>query len=184
MTIGNPGQPQGSQAPRSIVLAGFMGTGKSAVGRCLAARQGWPLLDTDALIEAQAGCTIRDIFATRGESVFRAMETECLRHLLARGTVAVISTGGGMVLREENRRLLRQLGTCYVLHAPVEELLRRLAPERYQRPLLSGDDAPARVRHLLLERAEAYAAAGTPVDTMNQTPEEVASMILRLHLAG
>src|SRR5688572_15249289 len=107
---------------RNIILTGFMGTGKSTVGRRLARRLGWTFVDTDELIEQREGRSIPDIFAQDGEPAFRDLETELARDL-ANSKNQVIATGGGMVLREENLRALEQAGAVVLLEAGIEEIL-------------------------------------------------------------
>ena len=102
---------------KHIVLIGFMGAGKSTVGRALAAELGRELLDTDQMIEEKAGCRITEIFARQGEQAFRRLEEEILKQLAEEKAPAVISTGGGMPVFEKNRPALRRLGTVVYLQA-------------------------------------------------------------------
>ncbi len=109
---------------RNIILIGFMGTGKSTIGRNLSRTFGYPLIDTDQMIEEQQGRPIPDIFATDGEDVFRDIETEVLRSL-HKHSGHIIATGGGIIGREENRKLLRELGYVVWLIAKPSEILDR-----------------------------------------------------------
>jgi shikimate kinase len=159
-----------------LVLAGFMGTGKTAVGRILARRLGVPFGDTDAWIEAREGATIAAIFATRGEAAFRTLEREALR-ALTRVPRGVVATGGGAIVDPENRAHLRAWGTLVCLDATPEAILARVG-DRPDRPLLAGPDRLDRIRRLRAERAAAYADVDVRVDTTGRTPAEVAGLIL------
>ena len=101
---------------KHVIMTGFMGAGKTTVGKALAEKQKVPFLDTDQLIEEKAGMTISRIFEIQGEKAFRKMETSVLEDFLKRNDQTVISVGGGLPLRDENRELLRKLGT-YQTHA-------------------------------------------------------------------
>ena len=132
----------------AIILTGFMGTGKSQVGRLLAQRWGLKFLETDALIEEQEGTSIAQIFATQGEPYFRDRETAVLRQVLGQEAL-VLSTGGGMLLRPENVELLRAAGPIICLQASAETILERITGTD-QRPLLNTPDPLAEIkRHLL-----------------------------------
>jgi shikimate kinase len=155
-----------------------MGTGKTTIGRIIAARLGWQFADTDALIEQRQGKSIRDIFAQDGEEAFRQLETELCRELVDWQEHA-IATGGGIVLRAENRALLQRAGLVVCLEAPAEEIYRRLQ-HATNRPLLQADDPQQRIRDLLAERAEAYGALPLHIGTIGMRPGETASMIIRL----
>lgn len=165
--------------PKNIVLIGFMGSGKSTVGRELHHRLGYPLVDMDHVIEQRAGKPITAIFAEDGEEKFREMETELLEEL-ADPTAArrIISTGGGVVGRRANRERLRQLGYVVWLHAPTAVILERTSKNR-DRPLLHADDPAARVEALLAERKPLYAeAAHLKVETADLDCKELATGIL------
>src|SRR5581483_3263648 len=125
------------QAKQVIALVGLSGTGKSSVGRRLAERLGWPLIDTDVLIERNAGRTIPQIFAQDGEAGFRDLEAAALREALSQPP-AVVATGGGIVLREQNRALLRAQARVVWLDASTGTLTARLAAHDEARPLLQG----------------------------------------------
>jgi shikimate kinase len=156
-----------------------MGAGKSTVGRVLAERLALPFVETDALIVEQAGRSIPEVFAAEGEPGFRDRETAVLRSL-AGTRDAVIATGGGILGREMNRRLLRELGTVVYLRARPETILARLAadgpPE--SRPMLAGDPQ-GRVRALLAERTPLYEQADLTVDTDGLSAEAVVHEIVR-----
>lgn len=167
-----------------VVLFGFMGTGKSAVGQLLARRLGRTFFDSDAEIERAAGCPIPEIFARQGEETFRRLETQVIARL-AEKEKAVIACGGGAVLREENLATLRRNGSVhFVLTARVDTILARTAGS--DRPLLQGTPAEriTKIKSLLAERAAAYARAGLAVSTDGMTAEEVADALVRLLQAG
>ena len=158
-----------------VVLVGFMGSGKSSVGRELARRFGVPFVDVDAWIESATGCRIRDLFAREGEPAFREREKAALREVLSvKG--CVIATGGGAFVDEENRVLLRSYAPVVYLDAAVETLLGRLAAD-LGRPLLRGGDREEVVRELLSRRVPGYRTADVTVPTDGRTVEEVAGQV-------
>ena len=166
-----------NQRGDAIVLVGFMGAGKSSVGRTLARMTGRPRFDTDEMIGARFGLTVADIFENHGEATFREAETETLRDLREKGA-AVIVTGGGMVLRPENRPLLRELGTIVHLAADEETLFARIS-RRSTRPLLRTENPRATVTELLRTRLPLYReVADVEVDTSSLSHDEVARRIL------
>ena len=145
---------------RPIILIGLMGCGKTTVGKALSKRTGMPLLDTDAIIEEQIGCPIPEIFAEKGEAHFRALETALLRYLLYNPTPSpsIISTGGGLVVRQEKRQLLRKLGFTVWLNVSINALLTRTAKST-NRPLLQNTDRRAVFTRLDAERRPFYKEA-------------------------
>jgi len=159
----------------NIVLTGFMGTGKSTVGRLLADRLGWSFVDTDAVIEDRHG-PIPAIFAEHGEARFRALEREVAAEV-ARGTRQVVATGGRLLLDPENERALGATGVVVCLTASVDALVARLAHEADQRPLLRDGDPAERIRALLAERAAGYGRFPQVV-TDSRTPAQVADAVL------
>ena len=115
----------------NIILIGFMGSGKTTFGKWIAANKKMEFVDTDELIEKENGITISDIFASKGEVYFRNLETDMLNKLLERDTQnCVISVGGGLPVKEENRELLSQLGTVVYLWADADELVKRLSGDK------------------------------------------------------
>jgi len=164
-----------TDAPPNLVLTGFMGTGKSTVGRVLAARLGRPFVDTDALIEERHG-PIPDLFATHGEAHFRAVEREVAAELGARRGL-VVATGGRLLLDPANVDTLGRSGTVVCLVASVDALVERLAGEAAGRPLLQGADVRERIGALLAERAPGYARF-PQVATDGLGPDEVADAVL------
>ncbi len=168
---------------RSIVLIGFMGSGKSSVGRRLAQTLGWPRRDTDELVAAAAGMSIPGIFAHGGETQFRAAESDVLTRMSAKPP-SVIVTGGGIVLRTENVSRLREIGTVVWLTASLDVLRERLARRR-NRPLLQTSDPAATIARLLEERRKFYeAAADLTVDTSELDHAQVAEAVRRAIQAG
>ncbi len=154
-----------------------MGAGKSAVGRELSRRLGWPRRDTDEIIRQRLGQTIPEIFLEQGEEAFRQTETETLREL-STGEPFVLVTGGGIVLRDENIALLRGLGWRCWLDGDEEELWQR-ASRRQNRPLLQAEDPRARFAELFRERAARYASAMEyRLDTTGKSIAAVAEEIL------
>ena len=143
----------------NIVLIGFMGTGKSAVGRVLARRTGWRHLDTDLEIERAAGKPIPQIFAEDGEAAFREQEAAFLASL-GHSDNLILSTGGGTPLRAENAALLKQLGTVVWLRVAPSAILARVAHSLHERPLLAAHSADPlrRIESLLAVREPQYAA--------------------------
>lgn len=159
---------------RNVVLIGFMGTGKSAVGQILARRLGWTCIDTDRQIEARQHTSVARIFARRGEAYFREVEARVVAEIAAQAET-VIATGGGVVLRPENMAHLRRHGWIVALTASKEALLRRLNEGRH-RPLLRGD-VRVTVPRLLAERERFYRDADLIVDVSAAAPERVVEAI-------
>jgi len=164
---------------RSIVLIGMMGAGKSSVGRCLQRRAGLTRFDTDKIVSSKFGLSISEIFSMHGESRFREVETQVLVELAPKAFGAIVVTGGGIVLREENVGLLKQLGTIVWLDADEETLFER-ASRRSNRPLLQTEDPRTTFSEISRARAPLYAkVADIRIDTSALTHDEVADVILR-----
>jgi len=163
---------------RNIVLTGFMGTGKTAVGRIVARRLGRGFVDIDEEVERRAGKPIARIFAKNEESAFRQMENELCRELSEQRGL-VIATGGGTLVDPENRKLLKKNGTVVCLTCEVDELLRRVSGESH-RPLLFVADPRGTIERLLAERAPAYGKIPWPIDTTTLSREQVASSVSAL----
>lgn len=162
-----------------IVLTGFMGTGKTVVGRRLAAHLGRELLDTDALIERAAGRTVREIFAADGEARFRELERQAVREACAAGDV-VVSTGGGTLLDERNVDALRDGGLLVCLTASPRVIARRVRGSVADRPLLNGHPSlTGRIRELLDARQPMYARVPLQIDTSNLSVDDVVTEIAR-----
>lgn len=148
---------------KNIVLIGFMGTGKSSLGKQLARRLGYRFIDTDSAIEEVTGKTIEQIFRKDGEIRFRS-EENLLAGKLAKKSGLVIATGGGMVLNPENVALLKQNGVLIQLRADPEVILQRVKQKR-RRPLLRKGDLRETVLNLLQKRDGCYDVAEFMVDT-------------------
>jgi shikimate kinase len=162
---------------RAIVLIGMMGAGKSAVGRCLQQRFGFSRFDTDQIVTSKFGMPISEIFSKHGEDKFREAETETLQALTISGP-AVIVTGGGIVLREQNLALLKRLGAVVWLHADEATLFKR-ASGTGNRPLLQHKNPRDAFAQMLQARLPLYArVADIRIDTSMLTGEEVALAIL------
>jgi shikimate kinase len=165
----------------NIVLVGFMGTGKTAVGRRLAGRLGLKYLDMDETIEERQGRSISAIFAEDGEPRFRELERELARELAVRSGL-VIATGGGIVLNPENIADFERTGLVVCLRASPETILRRVGHKTH-RPLLQGEDKMKRITDILTRRAALYDAIAHQVDTDGLTVGEVTERIAALYRA-
>lgn len=164
---------------RDIILIGFMGAGKTTVGKRLAETLGASFIDTDDYIAERAGMSVSGIFEKFGEQRFRDMETEALRALLNGGEPAVISVGGGLPMREENREYLKKLGRTVYLRARTETLIGRLSGDG-SRPLLKGQDLQTRISELLRQRGAVYEAAADEIlDTDGKRISEIVREIAR-----
>ena len=165
-----------TQKHKNIFLVGFMGAGKSTVGRILAEKLGYGFCDADKYIEEQAGTTITQIFADHGEDHFRDMESESTETLAA-GDNQVIATGGGVVQRDRNWDAMKAGGTTIYLRATVESVWERIKDDD-TRPLLQVDNPVDTARELLTKRTPMYEKADIIIDTDNLSPEQVADHVL------
>lgn len=162
----------------TVILIGPMGAGKSTIGRLLSARLGLAFVDSDREIEDRCGANIPWIFDLEGEAGFRDRETAVLSDL-AGPRARVIATGGGAVLRPENRELLRRAGRVVYLRTSVAQQLARTAKDR-NRPLLRGPDPEGTLRRLATERMPLYeATAHLSIDTNGLSPRAVVREILK-----
>lgn len=161
---------------KNIVLTGFMGTGKTEVGKILAQRFGYTFLDADSIIEQEQKMSITEIFRLYGEPYFRDIESAVLRRLAERDRV-VISTGGGAVLRQENMDYLRKKGIIVCLTASPETILRRTSNDN-SRPLLQVEDPLKKIKELLEFRRPYYERSDIMIDTEGKSPLEVAEEII------
>ncbi len=156
----------------NIVLTGFMGTGKSVVGKMLSRKLGWEYADTDQLIAEKAGRSIPQIFTRFGEEHFRSLEKEVVA-LVTQKNRTVIATGGGTILDPENLRLLSENGILVTLSATPEEIEKRTGG-RKNRPLLTQNkNRRETIRNLLAQRNGYYQKTDIRIDTTGQTPAEV-----------
>ena len=165
---------------KNIILMGFMGAGKTTIGKELAKAMDLEFIDTDAKIEEEQKRRISDIFAEDGEMAFRNLETELLKRLQKRDGGLVISIGGGMPVREENRRLLKMLGTVVYLKTSKKEIIKRVSGDK-NRPLLQGGDLEEKVSNLMNAREQIYReTACVEILTDDKEPQKVVSEILKL----
>lgn len=146
----------------NVILIGFMGSGKTTVGLKLSYRLRRPVIDTDKEIEREEKRSISDIFATDGEQYFRDKETALLRKMLKSVNNQIISVGGGLPLRNENRELLHELGQVFYLKASAETIYGRVKNDT-SRPLLQGPDPQTKIERLLNERNAHYTDAADVV---------------------
>ena len=163
---------------RNIVLVGFMGTGKTSVGQKLAARIQMPLIDTDDIITEDSGMDIPDIFARYGETHFRDLESAAVRKA-ANLENHVISTGGGVVLRESNLDVLKRNGVIFCLTATSEEIWRRVGSETH-RPLLQAPNPLGKIEQMLIERRPFYAHADYEIPTTGLSLTVVTDKIVEI----
>lgn len=163
----------------NIVLTGFMGCGKSTVGRILADRLDYHFVDTDHLIEERCAMTVSEIFAERGEAAFRSLEEEVAEEL-GKLSALVVATGGKLMLNPANLRTLGEGARIFCLTASPEEILRRLGgDEAIKRPLLRTEHPLQRIIALLEERRQGYRCF-IQIDTDGKSPQTVAEEVLRL----
>ncbi len=175
----------------NVTLTGFMGTGKTTVGRCLAKRLGWEFVDTDRLIEEAAGASIAVIFAQHSEAAFRRLEKRAIAQA-TRSDEQVIATGGGAFVDSENRNRLRAVGPVVCLTANPKTILQRVGPTIARRPMLTPPDsrgeatqikaegALSRIERLLRQRSAAYAKADLLIDTSRLTIDEIVERVWRV----
>lgn len=159
-----------NRSTNNIFLIGFMGTGKTSVGRILAKSLEMSFVDLDVEIEKELGMTIPEIFSTHGEDFFRDAESEALRSVAQRERQA-IATGGGVVLREENWEVMGKKGVTIYLKAPAEVLYKRVK-NNTSRPLLQVENPLEKVQELLSKRISLYEKADLIVDTEHISPQE------------
>lgn len=164
---------------RNIYMTGFMGTGKTTVSRILEKETGFEMVDTDEAIAGQQNKSIREIFESEGEGYFRNLETELLRELGATGG-KIVSCGGGIVLREENVRLMKESGVVVLLTARPDTIFSRVR-RGTDRPVLNRNMSLEYVEKLLEERMPYYQAAGEVIITTdNRTPREISGEINKI----
>lgn len=162
-----------------IVLVGFMGAGKSTVGRALAERLGWRFVDADDAVEEAAGLPVPEIFRRHGEDVFRRWEAETVHELLVHRHL-VVATGGGWAAGEGRLTDLPEGTVSVWLRVSAEEAVRRTRDDVVERPLLGGDDPVGRARALLGARTARYEEATLGVDTEGRTVDDVTARICRM----
>ncbi|MBY0430416.1 MAG: shikimate kinase [Rhodospirillales bacterium] len=162
--------------PKTIVLVGLMGAGKSCIGRRLAARLDLPFRDADTEIEAAAGCTVSEIFAKFGEPAFREGERRVITRLLA-GPVHILALGGGAFIDPETRAAVRALGISVWLRADLDLLVKRTAG-RDHRPLLKQGRPRDILKGLMDQRYPVYAEADIVVDSFDEPPDATADKVM------
>jgi shikimate kinase len=160
---------------RNVILCGFMASGKSSVGKCLAGILGYEFCDLDVMIEADTGLTIPQIFSSQGEAAFRALESRMVERMSQR-TRCVIATGGGTIVNPQNLENLKRNGIVVSLTADLSTILSRVGSAE-DRPMLAGDKVE-RIKALMEQRASVYARTDFSVDTSSRTIDEVANLIL------
>ena len=166
---------------RRLTLVGYRACGKSTVGRLVAARLGWPFIDADADLELRLGMPIGIFFATRGEPAFRDAESTALGEILGKSGPLVLATGGGCVLRAENRGFIRENGgTVVYLHAPASVLQERLRRDAGGRPSLSGATVADEVPRILAQREPLYREVADAVIAADQSPAAVAAALVAI----
>ena len=166
--------------PERLYLVGMMGSGKTTVGRLVAAKLGWAHVDSDDQVCERTGRTVREIFETDGEAAFRAEESAALAEAVSVKPIgpAVVSVAGGAVLDEANRRLLERSGPVVWLRAPATVLATRVSAGVDHRPLL-GDDPEAALHRLGAQRAPLYdELAELTVDVAERSPTQIADEIV------
>jgi shikimate kinase len=163
----------------NIIITGFMGTGKTTVGKKLAAALGYDFIDTDELIVARSGQSIEEIFKEKGEPAFREMEAAIARELGEKEGL-VIATGGGTMLAADNAAALGKKGRVFCLVATPDEVMERLASDpQIRRPLLDSPNPKERIVALLREREAGYARFRQLV-TSDRSPEELTTLIVEI----
>lgn len=170
-----------------IILEGFMGSGKSTYGRILSKEFLLKFLDTDREIEKAEKCSINDIFRDRGEEYFRDLETDVLRRLSSSDLCkdGVVSLGGGMPCREENRKLMKECGTVVYIKASRELLKERLRERSAKRPMLRGENIDEKVDSLMDSREDLYLdAADIVVETDGKEIYEVINELKKIYNKG
>lgn len=161
----------------NVVLIGFMGGGKTTIGRKLARRLGYHFLDMDEHIEKEENRKIAEIFVQEGEEVFRQLENQLLKRLQSIENT-VIATGGGVIVKDGNIDLLKRIGRVFYLKTPVEEILERVTRAQH-RPLLNEENPEQKVKTLLAQRTPFYEQADCIVETQNLPPHRVTSQIIQ-----
>lgn len=164
-------------APSNVFLVGLMGAGKTTVGRALAKKLDKQFIDSDHEIEARSGVSIPVIFEIEGEAGFRQREADVIRNLTAREDI-VLATGGGAILRPENRELLKSRGTVVYLRADINQILQRTAKDK-NRPLLQSGDPRQKLEQLSSEREPLYReVAHIVIDTGRPNISSLVQVIL------
>ncbi len=165
----------------NLYIVGFMGTGKTTVGRTVAGRLGLQFIDVDRAVESKVGMPVKDIFETLGETVFREEE----RNFILRGHAkegCVVSCGGGLPMQPGVIEILKQQGVLICLFASVSVILSRVT-RTSKRPLIAGENPEFKIRQLLEERMPTYMQCGTGVLTDGRSIQQIADHVMRIYLA-
>ncbi|MCF7916838.1 MAG: shikimate kinase [Candidatus Omnitrophica bacterium] len=163
---------------KNVYIVGFMGTGKTSVGKILANKLSKEFVEMDEAVEQEAGKKIKDIFAKEGEGYFRKLESNLLQRLSSQSDL-VVSCGGGIVCNEDNLKILKNSGYVFALDASAVSIYARIK-DSSQRPLLNVENPLEKIKQLLQARESFYARAGKKIKTDNLSAEEVADCILKL----
>lgn len=159
---------------KNVILTGMMGSGKTTVGRELAAVLGYSFFDLDEIIEKKFG-KISDIFAQKGEEYFREAETQELKNLKEKERF-VLSTGGGIILKDENIEILKKIGQVFYLSAKSETIYERIKNQNH-RPLLNTENPKKSIEEILNKRLEQYEKSGEKIITDSKSAKEIAGEI-------
>ncbi len=167
-----------------IFLSGFMGAGKSRIGRTLRDKTGFLFYDSDRVIEEKAGKTISRIFAVDGEDTFRELEKQAIKELADKDEIVIVALGGGAVLAEENRRIMRESGYVIYLKSSPQAIYERVKHKTH-RPLLRIDDTEnvkekilQKIRTMMSERDPIYKQADLVIERDGMEAEEIADKIM------
>ncbi|MEE9553144.1 MAG: shikimate kinase [candidate division Zixibacteria bacterium] len=163
---------------KNLILSGFMGTGKSSVGKSVSEVLGFEFVDTDNLIENRCGKTIAKIFSEDGEKYFRELEKETLIGLPEHKIV--IAAGGGIIIDQDNYNRLSGLGLIIILTASVESICRRIRNDK-SRPLLSGENLNEKVRELLSQRRHVYDRISYKINTDRLSVADTCDAVIRMY---
>ena len=161
----------------NLVLIGFMGAGKTTIGRRVARRLGYHFLDMDEHIEREENRKIPEIFAQHGEAAFRHLETQLLKRLRPVQNT-VIASGGGVVVKDGNLDMIKGLGKVFYLKAAVEDIIERVTRSQH-RPLLNEENPEEKVKALLAQRAPLYEQADCIIETKNLSLHRITSLIIQ-----
>ncbi len=164
---------------KNIVLIGFMGTGKTVVGRRLAHILDFRFVDVDTIIEKRERKSISEIFQDKGEPYFRKLETQIIKELVGK-TNSVITTGGGAVIHLQNREYLQKEGWLVCLTA-TSEIIHDRTRKRRNRPLIQGEDPLKKIQSLMKERSKFYTGANLTIDTTSIKPDTIVKLILKAY---
>ncbi len=159
---------------KNVILTGMMGSGKTTVGKELATVLNYNFVDLDEIIENKYG-KITDIFSQKGEKYFRELETQELKNLENQSNF-VLSTGGGIILKDENIKILKDLGQVFYLSAKSETIYNRIKNQRH-RPLLNTQNPKNTIEEILSKRLEKYEKSGEKITTDNKNAKEIAGEI-------